>query len=168
MRIALVVLCVLSLIGGYVDTPPHFGGVPALSNFLNATLPALEEVHVGPITELITALCASLVFALGLAFAYLLYGRKPLERPEAGMLEQLWLSGWGFDRIYNTLFVRPVLWLARANENDEVDSVFTGFAALTKAANRLLACSQTGALRWYASGLAAGSAVFLIVVLFYR
>jgi NADH-quinone oxidoreductase subunit L len=168
MRIALVVLCVLSLIGGYVDTPPHFGGVPALSNFLNATLPALEEVHVGPITELITALCASLVFALGLAFAYLLYGRKPLERPEAGMLEQLWLSGWGFDRVYNTLFVRPVLWLARANENDEVDSVFTGFAALTKAANRLLACSQTGALRWYASGLAAGSAVFLIVVLFYR
>src|SRR5690348_17467667 len=60
MRVPLVVLCVLSLSGGYVDTPPHFGGVPALSNFLNATLPALEEVHIGPITELITALCASL------------------------------------------------------------------------------------------------------------
>ena len=29
-------------------------------------LPALEEVHVGPITELITAFCASLVFVLGL------------------------------------------------------------------------------------------------------
>ena len=49
-----------------MDTPPHFGGVPALSNFLNSVLPPLEEVHVGPITEIITALCASMVFALGL------------------------------------------------------------------------------------------------------
>jgi NADH-quinone oxidoreductase subunit L len=168
MRVPLVVLCVLSLIGGYVDTPPHFGGVPALSNFLNATLPALEEVHIGPITEVITALSASLVFAMGLAFAYLLYGRKPLEKPEGGFLERLWLSGWGFDRVYNTIFVQPVGWLARVNARDEVDSVFTGFAVLTRGANRLLTGTQTGSLRWYASGLAVGSAVFLIVVLLYR
>ena len=47
-RVPLIVLCVLSLFGGFVDFPPLFGGVPALSNFLNATLPALEEVHMGP------------------------------------------------------------------------------------------------------------------------
>lgn len=121
-----------------------------------------------PVTELITALCASLVFALGLGLAYLLYGRKPLEKPEGGALEALWLSGWGFDRIYSTLFVQPVTWLARVNAGDEVDSVFTGLAALTRGANRLLTRSQTGTLRWYASGLAVGTAVFLIVVLLYR
>lgn len=168
MKIAFVVLCCLSLVGGYVDTPPHFGGVPALSNFLNTTLPALEEVHVGPITELITALCASIVFALGLGGAYLLYGRKPLEQPERGRLEELWLAGWGFDWLYNNLFVRPVAWMTRVNANDEVDRAFTGLGSLTQAGHRLLRRTQTGELRWYASGLAVGSAVFLAIILFTR
>jgi NADH-quinone oxidoreductase subunit L len=168
MRIAFVVLCCLSLIGGYVDTPPHFGGVPALSNFLNATLPPLEEVHVGPITELITALCASLVYAAGLALAYFLYGRKPLERPEQGALEQFWYSGWGFDWLYDKVFVKPVIWLAEINKNDEIDNVYAGFADLTQVAHRALKRTQSGSLRWYASGLAIGSAVFLAVILLMR
>jgi NADH-quinone oxidoreductase subunit L len=168
MRVAFVVLCCLSLVGGYVDTPPHFGGVPALSNFLNATLPPLEEVHVGPITEVITALCASLVYTAGLALAYWLYGRRPLERPEEGALERFWYAGWGFDWLYDKVFVKPVLWLARISKNDEVDNVYTGFADLTQVAHRVLRRTQSGSLRWYASGLAIGSAVFLAVVLLTR
>jgi NADH-quinone oxidoreductase subunit L len=168
MKVAFVVLCGLSLLGGYVDTPPDFGGVPALSNFLNSTLPPLKEVHIGPITELITALCASLVFTLGFGFAYLLYGRKPMEQPEQGLLENLWLSGWGFDRLYHQLFVRPVAWLVRVNADDRVDYAFTGIAELTRAGHRLLKRTQTGSLRWYASGLAIGSALFLVIVLFTR
>src|SRR5246127_3884045 len=110
VRIALIVLCVLSLVGGYVDTPPHFGGVPALSNFLNSALPPLEEVHIGPITETITALCASAVFALGLALAYLFYGRQRSLLPVRGYLQQLWFAGWGFDWFYDRLLVRPFQW----------------------------------------------------------
>jgi NADH-quinone oxidoreductase subunit L len=168
MRVAFVVLCALSLLGGYVDTPPDFGGVPALSNFLNSTLPPLKEVHIGPITELITALFASLVFTLGLGFAYLLYGRKPMEQPEQGFFENLWLSGWGFDRLYHELFVRPIAWLTRVNADDKVDYAFTGIAEVTGAGHRLLKRTQTGSLRWYASGLAVGSALFLLIVLFTR
>jgi NADH-quinone oxidoreductase subunit L len=168
MKVAFVVLCGLSLLGGYVDTPPNFGGVPALSNFLNGTLPPLKEVHIGPITELITALSASLVFTLGLGFAYLLYGRKPMEQPEQGFFENLWLSGWGFDRFYHELFVRPVAWLVRVNASDKVDYAFTGIGELTSAGHRLLKRTQTGSLRWYASGLAVGSALFLLIVLFTR
>src|ERR1700738_285524 len=81
VRISLIALCVLSLTGGYVATPPHFGGVPALSDFLSNALPPLEEVHIGPITETITALCASGAFGLGLALAYLLYGPQRSRLP---------------------------------------------------------------------------------------
>jgi NADH-quinone oxidoreductase subunit L len=168
MTIPLIVLSILSIVGGYVDTPPHFGGVPALSNFLTSALPPLEEVHDGPITELTTALLASLSFAIGFVFAYMLYGRKPLTRPEEGFLERLWLSGWGFDALYNTLFVRPVAWMVRALKNDEVDAIFTELARLAQAANRFLSSTETGSLRWYASGLAIGSAVFLAIALFIR
>src|SRR4051794_37255700 len=72
--IPLVTLCVLSLLGGYVDTPPDFGGRPALSDFLNSALPPLDAVHTGAITELSTALCASFAFAIGFGFAYFIYG----------------------------------------------------------------------------------------------
>ena len=59
VAIPLVTLCVLSLLGGYVNTPPDFGGAPLLSNFLERVLPPLNEVHIGAITEISTALCAS-------------------------------------------------------------------------------------------------------------
>src|SRR3982751_1308514 len=72
--IPLFTLCVLSLLGGYVDTPPDLGGRPALSDFLNSALPPLDAVHTGAITELSTALCASFAFAIGFGFAYFIYG----------------------------------------------------------------------------------------------
>ena len=105
---ALIVLCVLSIVGGYVDTPPHFGGSPRFSNFLGGVLPPLEEVHVGPITETITALSAIVVFTIGLVLAYLLFGPQRERKPAENVVERLWLAGWGFDWIYNGLFVVPV------------------------------------------------------------
>ena len=168
MKIPFIILSALSIVAGYLDTPPHFGGVPALSNFLNTTLPALEEVHVGPITELITAICASIVFTLGLAGAYLIWGRRPMEKPEEGRLERLWLSGWGIDWFYDKIFVRPVSYVARVNATDNVDDAFTGIAAITRLGYRVLRTTQTGEIRWYASGLAVGSVLFLAIILFTR
>ena len=113
VRVALITLCVLSVLGGYVDPPPDYGGVPALSNFLNSVLPPLAVVHPSPITETITALSASTVFALGLGLAYLFFGPQRRRAPMTGFLQQLWFTGWGFDWIYDRLLVRPFLWVTR-------------------------------------------------------
>jgi NADH-quinone oxidoreductase subunit L len=168
IKVPLVVLCVLSLIGGYVDTPPHFGGTPALSNILNSTLPALEEVHVGPITEMTTAIFASLMFAAGLSLAFVLYYRRHVEHPSEAPLTRFWSAGWGFDQLYDRVFVRPFIWLAAVNRNDIVDAAYTGIASVAQECSRLLRLTETGRVRWYASGLALGSAVFLAFVLFSR
>jgi NADH-quinone oxidoreductase subunit L len=56
----------------------------------------------------------------------------------------------------------------RVNASDKVDYAFTGIGELTSAGHRLLKRTQTGSLRWYASGLAVGSALFLLIVLFTR
>jgi NADH-quinone oxidoreductase subunit L len=168
MSVSMIVLCVLSLVGGFVDTPPHFGGVPALSNFLNSTLPELKEVHIGPITELATALCASLVFATGLVLAYSLYYWRHAERPAHSAVSKLMLSGFGFDAVYNALFVQPYNWLARAAHGDTVDDVYSGLALLIQACHRALRLTETGRVRWYASGLAIGSALFILFILIAR
>jgi NADH-quinone oxidoreductase subunit L len=168
VKLPLVVLCVLSIIGGYVDTPPHFGGTPALSNFLNSTLPPLEEIHVGPITEVTTAICASLMFAAGLGLAFLLYYRRRVEHPSEAPLTRFWSAGWGFDQLYDWAFVRPFIWVATMNRNDVVDAAYAGIALAARESSRVLRLSETGRIRWYASGLALGSALFLAFVLFTR
>jgi NADH-quinone oxidoreductase subunit L len=168
VRIALIVLCVLSLLGGYVDTPPHFGGVPALSNFLSSTLPPLEEAHIGPITETITALCASAVFALGLSLAYLLYGPQRSRLPARGFLQQLWLAGWGFDWFYDRLLVRPFQWLTRKSGSDLADVPIKGLGRIVVLGHLALRLTQTGRVRWYATGLAMGTAAILAIAFFFR
>jgi NADH-quinone oxidoreductase subunit L len=168
VRISLIVLCFLSLVGGYVDTPPDFGGVPALSNFLNSVLPPLEEVHIGPITEIITALSASTVFALGLGLAYLVFGPKRSRLPARNVLERLWLAGWGFDWLYDTLLVRPFQWLTRKSARDIVDVPVHGFAQVTVLSYRVLRLTQTGRVRWYATGMVMGTVAILVIALFAR
>jgi NADH-quinone oxidoreductase subunit L len=168
VRIALITLCVLSIVGGYVDTPPDFGGVPALSNFLNGVLPPLAIVHPGPITETITALCASTVFALGLGLAYLFFGPQRSRVPMQGFLQQLWLAGWGFDWIYDRLLVRPFLWVTRQVGRDPADVPIRGLGEAAMFGNRALRLTQTGRVRWYAAGLAMGTAALLAVAFFLR
>jgi NADH-quinone oxidoreductase subunit L len=164
MNVSLVVLCVFSLIGGFVDTPPDFGGVPALSNFLNSTLPELKEVHIGPITELFTAICASLVFATGFIFAYALYYRRHAEQPARSMAAQFLFSGWGFDWLYNRLFVRPYVWFSAVLHSDVIDSLYRWLTEFIQACHRSLRFAESGHVRWYASGLAIGSALFVIFI----
>jgi len=168
VRIALIALCVLSLTGGYLDTPPHFGGVPALSDFLSSALPPLEEVHIGPITETITALCASAAFGLGLALAYLLYGPQRSRVPAQGFLPKFWLAGWGFDLAYDRLFVRPFQWLARKSKSDVVDVPVHGLGQVTVLGYRTLRQAQTGRVRWYAMGMAMGTVAILAIAFFAR
>jgi len=165
---ALIVLCVLSIVGGYVDTPPHFGGSPRFSNFLGSVLPPLEEVHVGPITETFTALSAMLVFTVGLVLAYLLFGPQRERKPAENVVERLWLAGWGFDWIYNGLFVVPFQWLTRKLASDPADLPVQGIAQATNLSYRALRSLQTGQVRCYATGLAMGTVVILAIAFFTR
>jgi NADH-quinone oxidoreductase subunit L len=168
VRVSLIVLCVLSVVGGYVNTPPDFGGVPALSNFLSGALPPLEEVHTGPITEIITALCASAVFALGLGLAYLLYGPQRARVPARGFLQQLWVAGWGFDWLYDRLFVRPFQWLTRKSGSDVADAPIKALGDIALLGNRSLRIAQNGRVRWYATAFVMGTVAILAIAFFFR
>jgi NADH-quinone oxidoreductase subunit L len=169
--IPLVTLCVLSLLGGYVDTPPDFGGSPALSDLLNSVLPPLNAVHTGAITELSTAFCASFAFAIGFGFAYFIYG--PLRalraaKPREDLLLRLWYSGWAVDWLYDRLFVEPFQFVARKSASDLVDYFYIGVARLTDLGSSALVLTQNGRVRWYVTGVAAGFIVLFAVVLFIR
>jgi NADH-quinone oxidoreductase subunit L len=108
------------------------------------------------------------MFAGGFGLAFLLYYRRHVELPQESALARLWSSGWGFDRLYAWVFVRPFVWLTTVNRNDIIDAAYAGIASTAVECSRVLRLTESGHVRWYASGLAVGSAVLLVFVLFSR
>ena len=70
------------------------------------------------------------------------------------------------DWLYDRTLVRPLVWLARIDRDDCIDGFYTGVARVNEIAWRVLRRTETGRLRWYAAGIAAGTIVFIAVVLF--
>src|SRR6185437_15423467 len=76
VQIPLVVLTVLSLVGGFVNLPPGLGDAPLFTRFLRTALPPVSEGHLGTLTEMRSEGWITLAFLIGLGFAYLFYMRK--------------------------------------------------------------------------------------------
>jgi NADH-quinone oxidoreductase subunit L len=152
IAIALVCLAALSVLGGILDVPAYLAG----------PLPALPA-HGALWLEIVSAVLS----LAGIALAWWLFFMRPgAAAALGGMPVARYLEiGWGFDWLYERLFLRPFLAVARFNRGDAIDLVYDGLALLSLGAHRELSRTQTGRLRWYASGLAAGAAAVLLVVM---
>jgi NADH-quinone oxidoreductase subunit L len=149
--VPLAVLSILAVVGGLIELPPIFGHVTLLSNLLAPVLPATREV-----TDITPLLLASLAALLGIALAALFYWR-PTQRPAETPLWRFWHAAGGFDWLYDRVLVRPVLWAARVNSDDFIDSFYDFIAWLTRRAHQEIKRTQNGRVRWYTAGLAIGS-----------
>jgi len=81
-------------------------------------------------------------------------------------VHRLWFSDWAFDWLYDRVFVRPTVALARLNRSDFVDAIYSGIAAVVRLFYLGTAATQNGRLRWYAAGVAAGATILIGIVLF--
>jgi NADH-quinone oxidoreductase subunit L len=164
MKVPLCILALLAIVAGYFKEPSL--------GFLNSALPETIEGRAGGLTEPVSEVIAGLLFLTGLYFAYLFHLRKRgltdslVATPVGRALHQWWFAGWGFDRIYDKVFVQPFIWVATVNKSDFVDAFYTGVARLAELSYRALSSTQTGRVRWYASGMAAGSVLFVAMVFF--
>jgi NADH-quinone oxidoreductase subunit L len=84
----------------------------------------------------------------------------------AGSLSTRFLrSGWGFDWLYDRVFVRPFEWLTRVNARDVVDRLVAGATGgLLMVLSRALRWTQNGRVRWYAAGAALGAVLIAAAV----
>ena len=164
MKVPLMILAVLAIVSGYVKEP--------FLAFLHSALPSTIEAGSGGLTETASEAIAGLLFFAGLCLAYVFHLQKRslsdslVANPVGRALDQWWFAGWGFDWIYDKLFVQPFIWVANVNKSDFVDAFYTGLARMADASYRLLSSTETGRVRWYAAAMAAGSVVFIAVVLF--
>jgi len=169
--VPLYVLATLSIIGGFVWFPAWIGGPHPLEDFLDTALPPINWA--GQYARFAESPGAATIIILvvyaGIFLSYLLwmpwrqgthaFAESPLVRP----LADFWLNGWGFDWLYERVFVRPIKWLAHAGRHDVVDHAVRGIAWVNLAAWRTLSGGQTGRLRGYVA--VAGFGIVLVLAL---
>ena len=172
MQVPLIVLAVLSILGGFIETPHSLGHITLFSGFLNPVLPEVQLNHGGEFTEIILQIVTALTGFLGIFLAWHFWYKKPamvynFKQTSLGTgLYKLWLSGWAFDWVYDTLFVKPFIKLSQINKDDIVDQLNIGLAGLVNWLHSLIKKTQNGNIRWYATGIAIGLVITLTIVLF--
>jgi NADH-quinone oxidoreductase subunit L len=168
ITVPLIVLGILSLVGGFVEMPHTLGGVHLFSDQLATTLPVIHIEESLLANEFIFQLAAAVVVLVGLFIGYLFYLRRPelaaaAHRSFAG-LHRFWFSGWGFDWLYERLFIRPFVWLATINRADFIDYFYTALARGSQGLYKLFSHTQTGQLRWYAFGIGVGAVIIITII----
>ena len=192
----LVILAILSVIGGFMGWPEALGGSNWFTHFLE---PAVQTAHLSyeqtsvaiatgaahavpaPTPagnhhlELMLALTSTLVAFLGWLFAHILYYAKPaLPARLATQLHGLYSlvrNKYWVDEIYGALIVAPVLFIARWLLGVLIDRAVIDGGTLTagytaQGFGALVARIQSGNIRSYAGWLALFAAVLLAVSYF--
>ena len=166
MIVPMIILAVLSLVGGFIELPENFGPVHLFSDLVNRALPVtVLKQEEG--SEILFQLLSAIVSIIGVFIAYLFFYKKNLLAEKLGhsRLSKFLYQGFGFDWLYNKLVVDPVVWFCEIDKNDFVDLWSKGLASLAGYLNGLLSLTQNGKLRWYAMALVIGIVLILTIML---
>jgi NADH-quinone oxidoreductase subunit L len=159
LAVPVAVLTVLAAFGGWLQ----FAGIwTPVSNFLEPVAPALVEAS--GLQEAVSSLLAVGLGLAGIGAAWWIYGAHRAAAPKASpVLEHKFY----FDELYDALFYRPAVFLARGLlqwvERPLVFGSVTGIAGAVRALGSETRGLQTGLVRTYALAIAASLAVATVV-----
>jgi NADH-quinone oxidoreductase subunit L len=186
MTIPLMILAVLSLVGGTVGIPHILGGGNAIEQFLAPVFghaaPVKTALHfdwvrsawassgtTGHDGSLELALMATsvLIAMIGITLAYLFYIKNP-DRPRRFVAQFSGLFRWVHnkyfvDEFYDFIFVRGILkmggFLLKWADGWIIEGVVNGTAAAVKRAGDRLRKVETGYVQEYALGIIVGAII---------
>ncbi len=171
MIVPLLILAVLSVIGGKIDTPKFLAPVfhtQAEATAENHQAAGAEERSEHNNTEEQLKYASVAVALLGALLAWLLYLRRP-ELPQQiadalGGLYRTVASKYYIDELYNAMLIAPLVgmsrqWLWRGVDQGGIDTVINDSAIGARDVGNIARHMQSGNLRSYAGWLAAGAAV---------
>lgn len=161
----LAILAVLSTAVGAVLQ------MPVLNILSEANIPAFTMTadleHYKHTIELYAVGIALTGLVLGIILFAFAYGSvKKLANTSFGAgVAHIWRSAFGFDALYDLVFVKPYLLLARILGRDPVDGLWLMIPAVVKGGHKFTSWRQTGSLREYASSIALGVVVLVIILI---
>lgn len=169
IKIPLVVLGILSLVAGFIELPHNFAHFAPFSEFLNSVLPPVVLDSAPVVGEAVMQTVAAALALLGAYIAWVRYGRNGNAlQPDSAALSGLsgfLYNGWNFDKLYDVVFVNPMVWISNINQKDFVDSIYRGVGKINLAFNSSLSRTQNGRLRFYLFGIGIGAFIILTIIL---
>jgi NADH-quinone oxidoreductase subunit L len=177
MTIPLIVLAVLSLVGGLIGIPEVLGGHHFLEEFLK---PVFDDSsfrlvhHLSHDTEYILMGVAVAVMALALYYAYKTYvGGKTLpadEEEELKPLHNLVYKKYFVDELYENLFTKPINFIGeglhKVVDNQIVDGIVSGCGTVVNGVSGVIRKAQTGNIGFYVFVMVISIVLILFTQLF--
>ena len=177
MLLPLVILGILSLIGGWIGVPTALGGHNEIGSFLSPVFGGEQAAAAtaGHGLELTLAAISLLTVAVGFFFAYVFYYKKPGSSAAFALkvkpLYSLVANKYWVDEIYGAFIVTPLLMFSRLILGGFVETgLVNGSGSLAGATTRGLSTVtrriQSGNIRSYAGWLALAAAAVLVAMIF--
>jgi NADH-quinone oxidoreductase subunit L len=191
MTVPLILLAILSTVGGWVAAPHLVGGTEYFDKFLHpvfsayavnagaeegAALAGAGEAASTPMLDLVHALTGwpVIIALLGLLIAWWFYIKSP-ETPKklaqsVRGLYTLVLHKYYIDELYNAVFVQPLLWIStnvlwHVIDEGAIDGTVNGVARGMRESGGQLRQIQSGNARSYATWVVIGAVGVTVLML---
>ncbi|MEO6902123.1 MAG: NADH-quinone oxidoreductase subunit L [Bacteroidia bacterium] len=160
MTIPLIVLAVLSAIGGFVGIPEVFGGGHFLEDFLKPVFADSSYRlihHLSHSTELILMAVTVSIMFISLYAAYKMYVKDKIvpvaEGEKLSPLHQLVYKKYWVDELYENMITKPLNAISTAFskfiDNQLIDGFVNGIGSVVNWGSRTIRLAQTGNIGFY-------------------
>jgi NADH-quinone oxidoreductase subunit L len=171
MTVPLVILAVLSIVGGWIGIPDVImHGGDKLGAFLAPVIPVHEGHHIKASTEyLLMAVSTGLVLVMIVAAMFKFKNYQPAEAKGLGKILE---NKWYVDELYEKIIVKPLHWFAgflnTVFDRVVVDGLVNGVGRLVNYSGRQLRLLQSGQVGTYILLMVISMAVFFALQFFLR
>jgi NADH-quinone oxidoreductase subunit L len=168
ITVPLIILAILSIVGGYVGLPEVFSETNALENYLSPAVTNNGDFRLLPAIEwiLMAISVIAVLIMIGLAIAV---NRKPHFEANKGLAKTL-ENKWYIDELYDAIIVRPLQALSgvldRYAEKMGIDGFVNGVGRTVKWGGDKVRLLQTGQVGFYLFVMVVGIILIFSVSLF--
>jgi NADH-quinone oxidoreductase subunit L len=166
MTIPLIILSILSVVGGLVGIPEILGGHHELHHYLSNVLISEKQHHIEHSTEYMLMAISVAIAALVVIFAIVRYSKKP-ELQDATGIAKAMENKWYIDELYDAVIVRPLeavaVFFKNGIEKSGIDAFVNGVGKFVNYSSRQLRLVQSGQVGNYILIMVLSIVIFILL-----
>jgi len=171
MTIVLVILAILSIIGGIIGIPDVLmKGGDDLTTFLSPVIPVKTAETTSSSTELLLMALSTVLVLIAIVLAWFRFRRPSFS--ESKGIGKLLANKWYVDEIYDAIIVKPLYKLGEtlneALEKSGIDALVNGIGKAVQYGGRQLRWLQSGQVGSYVLLMVVSMVLFFVLQFFLR
>ena len=168
MTIPLIVLAILSVIGGYIGVPESLGGHYELAGYLSPVVKSVEH-HLTHSTEYMLMGLSTILVVISISLAWFRFRNYHIDGESKGF-GKLLENKWYVDEVYQTVIVNPLKSIAaffnNIVESKMIDGAVNGVGKAVNYSSRQLRWLQSGQVGAYVLLMVIGILILFFIQLF--